>query len=325
MTSFWDKIRSFFGWGKKEETQLPPTGVTPEPNPEPLPPRPDPRPPIRLGGRRPPYGTSRIRPPVDGDMPPSDPFHHFFTWLEDDPEYKKIYRKIERASKNVCLSCKQPVSVDDALPLHSPLAIHRSCYKELYDDLASTSSVEEARRRFQETPGKIALLYWTLAHWPTYPPDWEVRRERILKRDNYACKKCGESEELLHIHHKKPIDQGGLHTSSNLICLCWHCHEKAHGRPIDVNKTKDRDGKERESSFSKKMRLLKQAMQEHKTVHFHYLDTYGVESDRDFMPQIWANPKEHHGVICVRGYCYLRNADRTFIVHRISRLTINDE
>ena len=54
---------------------------------------------------------------------PSDPFHHFFTWLEDDPEYKKIYRKIERASKSVCLSCKQSVDAEECLPLHSPLVL----------------------------------------------------------------------------------------------------------------------------------------------------------------------------------------------------------
>ncbi|MBQ9526266.1 MAG: WYL domain-containing protein [Fretibacterium sp.] len=319
MTSFWDKIRSFFGWGKKEETQLPPTGVTPEPNPEPLPPRPDPRPPIRLGGRRPPYGTSRIRPPVDGDMPPSDPFHHFFTWLEDDPEYKKIYRKIERASKNVCLSCKQPVSVDDALPLHSPLAIHRSCYKERYDDLASTSSVEEARRRFQETPGKIALLYWTLAHWPTYPPDWEVRRERILKRDHYTCQECG-SKNNLHIHHKIHIEDGGHHTSENLICLCKSCHEKAHGgRPIEPPDDPARDPMNpKPNHFTKTVRLLSNAIQEKQTVSFHYRDQKGEETDRTFSPQAFMT---RHGYLCVKGFCHLRNDLRTFSVYRISKLT----
>lgn len=302
--TFFDRILIFLGLKGTRPVVPPPapdTGTSPDPDPRPTPPKP------------------RPHPPVDGDTIPSDPFHQFFTWLEDTPEYKEIYKRIERASKNVCLSCKQPVDVADALPLHSPLAIHRHCYEKLYDDLASTSSVEEAHRRFQDVPGKVSLLYWTLTHWPTYPPDWEIRRRRILERDHYTCQKCGESEELLHVHHKKPIEDGGLHTSKNLICLCWHCHEEEHGHPVDIH-----TGRKGESGFSKKMRILNQAMQGHKSVHFHYRDQKNKETDRNFTPQSWPNPNDYHGAVCISGYCHLRHDLRTFIVHRISRLTINE-
>jgi len=32
-------------------------------------------------------------------------------------------------------------------------------------------------------------------------PRWQKKRLKVLERDNWECKQCGEKEETLHIHH----------------------------------------------------------------------------------------------------------------------------
>lgn len=62
-------------------------------------------------------------------------------------------------------------------------------------------------------------------------------REKIKKRDNYTCKKCGlsindEKNLLLEIDHIIPLSKGGLTTEENLQTLCWKCN-RAKGAKID--------------------------------------------------------------------------------------------
>lgn len=56
-------------------------------------------------------------------------------------------------------------------------------------------------------------------------------RERIKRRDGYACKSCGVSVKdepnlLLEIDHKVPLSRGGITTESNLQTLCWRCNRR---------------------------------------------------------------------------------------------------
>lgn len=62
---------------------------------------------------------------------------------------------------------------------------------------------------------------------------WEKCRERILKRDNYTCCRCGKKqyESELHVHHlnyypgKKPWE----YLDVDLMTLCKGCHAEEHG------------------------------------------------------------------------------------------------
>lgn len=66
-----------------------------------------------------------------------------------------------------------------------------------------------------------------------YPSDWDSRRRRVYKRDNYECQNCGKKgakrgNAELHAHHIVPISKGGSHKESNLTTLCRECHSKVH-------------------------------------------------------------------------------------------------
>jgi len=59
---------------------------------------------------------------------------------------------------------------------------------------------------------------------------WLVKKEKILKRDNYTCENCGDKNNLC-VHHLKYESYVPWETSDKyLITLCLKCHKKIHGR-----------------------------------------------------------------------------------------------
>ena len=68
-----------------------------------------------------------------------------------------------------------------------------------------------------------------------HPDDQADRRKRVLRRDDHQCRKCGGSRESLHVHHVRPISQGGSHDISNLEALCRSCHAKEHPTKVKLS------------------------------------------------------------------------------------------
>ncbi len=68
-------------------------------------------------------------------------------------------------------------------------------------------------------------------HERGYGSDWEKRRERILKRDNYLCQ-CEECKdngwltEANEVDHITPKAQGGTDDDWNLRAINNECHKK---------------------------------------------------------------------------------------------------
>lgn len=62
-------------------------------------------------------------------------------------------------------------------------------------------------------------------HWPGYPPFWDYLRAVVLNRDGGRCQVTGCPSRLeLHIHHERPISEGGSHCPENLVPLCDFHH-----------------------------------------------------------------------------------------------------
>ena len=51
------------------------------------------------------------------------------------------------------------------------------------------------------------------------------------------CKKCMRfhpwGNNIMHVHHIVPIVDGGTNDESNLVTLCWECHEEWHAHRED--------------------------------------------------------------------------------------------
>jgi 5-methylcytosine-specific restriction endonuclease McrA len=53
------------------------------------------------------------------------------------------------------------------------------------------------------------------------------RRRAVQQRDGRRCRRCG-GERGLHVHHVIYRSEGGNHEETNLITLCFGCHDRVH-------------------------------------------------------------------------------------------------
>src|SRR6266568_2945210 len=57
-------------------------------------------------------------------------------------------------------------------------------------------------------------------------PEWQERRQRILKRDGFRCQVCN-SPERLNVHHRD-YTRRGYENDTDLTTLCQGCHQVFH-------------------------------------------------------------------------------------------------
>jgi len=160
------------------------------------------------------------------------------------------------------------------------------------------------------------ILFNLYTFWPTYPPDWDDRRARILSKTQY-CEQCGEAYTKLHIHHRIPLSKGGNHAIDNLMLLCEDCHSKIHGG-LEFSYTNNQEI----GTFVKRLKLIRKAINEHNIIHFQYRKYNGEKSVRSIIPKGLKMIKKS---LCVYGYCYLRNDLRIFAIKRMRAVKIVSE
>jgi 5-methylcytosine-specific restriction endonuclease McrA len=55
------------------------------------------------------------------------------------------------------------------------------------------------------------------------------KRQYIQQRDGRRCRRCGiTARRNLHVHHVIYRSEGGNHEETNLITLCFGCHDRIH-------------------------------------------------------------------------------------------------
>lgn len=155
---------------------------------------------------------------------------------------------------------------------------------------------------------KLKLLY---DYWLSYPPDWEDRRDDLIEDSGGRCSFCGDTS-FLHVHHIQPISQGGSHLPENLIVLCESCHSLQHG-----SKSFSYNEKSNKTDLMLKIDEITNAIKNTCFLSFHYRKYNGEKSVRKIKPMDIINVG---GSICVKGYCYTRNAERIFAIKRMSRI-----
>lgn len=159
-------------------------------------------------------------------------------------------------------------------------------------------------------------------YYLSYPPDWDIRKEMVANRDGEACTTC-RSTGSLHLHHKNPLSKGGNNKISNLKLLCRDCHSSEHGGR-DFSETFSSN----ETAFSKRVSTLRYAIAQGKKVKFKYKKF----TDDDYVERIVtpsniiniAHRRDSGNTLCVKGFCELRNDDRTFALKRMKGLKIWD-
>ncbi len=167
--------------------------------------------------------------------------------------------------------------------------------------------IESSEKQLKYDTAELEYLY---DYWPTYPPDWESRTNRVISRD-VNCSECGYRRRL-HVHHIIRIGNGGNHLTSNLILLCSSCHSKKHlGKDFSGN---FQTGNTSPSSYSKRLALIKEAIANERAIKFNYTKYEGEKSKRTIKP---SELEQVGKSLCVRGWCFLRNDKRIFSIKRM--------
>lgn len=84
---------------------------------------------------------------------------------------------------------------------------------------------------------------WTGGKVYYYGANWDEQRDKARRRDNYACQRCGITEDdygrQLDVHHIVKFRMYGLdrfqeaNHIDNLICLCTACHRIVEGDSLE--------------------------------------------------------------------------------------------
>lgn len=95
-----------------------------------------------------------------------------------------------------------------------------------------------------------------------YPPDWQDRRQKVLKRDGYVCQGCSlrstrVDDIRFDVDHIVPKSDGGSHSLKNLQTLCRSCHASKHPRNQELKSRGQRfNNRNRASLLVRFVRLL---------------------------------------------------------------------
>jgi 5-methylcytosine-specific restriction endonuclease McrA len=265
----------------------------------------------------------RAASPTDGNLIDGSVFHQScYALLKEKLDY------LSRLEITLIAEIRQPLTFGDYVTM---LFSERRGREILQQKQSLKERIEETRSQLQATKATLIQVHDV---WPGYPPDWEERRS--LARDRaYGCAECGVGGTL-HLHHRRPIRQGGTHRLDNLVLLCVSCHSEAHGgKEFKYRGPQDVDDNA-PNLFEKKLALINHAISERRDVHFRYKKPDGTITARTVTPRelrkltvaelrFLLGPKvkiEREGRLCLFGYCHLRNEKRTFAIDRIYKLTL---
>jgi 5-methylcytosine-specific restriction endonuclease McrA len=66
---------------------------------------------------------------------------------------------------------------------------------------------------------------------------WRKVKRRALRRAGGHCLRCWRPSSDLHVHHVKPVSEGGSNQQRNAMVVCPDCHRALHrllGRPPEA-------------------------------------------------------------------------------------------
>ena len=189
-------------------------------------------------------------------------------------------------------------------------------------DVISEAEIEDLRVKL----GKLeSILSGVYDHLPCWPPDWEARREEIIRQNGSVCSHC-ESETEVYLLHDIPIFEGGTNELDNLTLICAACYRGMY-REVDIFGTSTL--KASQSEFSEPFAEIQSAIENNQKIQFDYKkprnkrwQTRVVVPERLFnIP----NSRESGETLCVEGFCELRQDTRVFALERMQELVVIED
>ena len=186
-------------------------------------------------------------------------------------------------------------------------------------DVMPTSEVEDLRVKLAKLESILDKLYDYL---PSWPPDWEKRRQMLIRENGSICSHCDEEQDV-YLVHDIPIFEGGTNELDDLTLICAECYRGMY-REVDIFGTSTL--KASQSEFSEQFADIQSAIDNGQKIQFDYKkpsnkrwQTRVVVPERLFnIP----NSRASGETLCVEGFCELRQNTRVFALERMQGLEV---
>ncbi|MDZ7816970.1 MAG: WYL domain-containing protein [Planctomycetota bacterium] len=155
------------------------------------------------------------------------------------------------------------------------------------------------------------------------PPDWSEREQKVAKRHDGKCCKCGGTINCRAFHRTAP-SMGGNNTLGNLEYVCSNCRSSERGEHDTFD-----EFSEYEREYTRYVSKIRFAIMNHLKLGLTYFRPKTRETtERVIEPYslvLIPYVKTSGESLCVRGFCHLRMEVRTFAIPRILNLKLLDE
>lgn len=188
-------------------------------------------------------------------------------------------------------------------------------------DTMPTSEIEKLSAQLARLKSVLTALY---DHLPSWPPDWEERKQRLLRQNGSVCSYCKEEQDV-HLLHDIPIFEGGTNELDNLTLACAACYASMYK---DGALFGDFTLKESQSEFSEEVAEIQSAIDQSQKIQFDYKKPNAKKwMTRVVIPERLLNipnSRESGETLCVEGFCELRQDTRVFALERMQGLAVID-
>ena len=181
----------------------------------------------------------------------------------------------------------------------------------------------------EDLSAKLAKLKSVLTeiydHLPSWPPDWDERKRRLIRQKGSACSRC-EKEKDVYLLHDIPIFEGGTNELDNLALVCAACHASMY-REGDIFGTFTLNPSQ--SEFSEQFAEIRSAIDNHQKIQFDYKKPSAKTwTTRVVVPERLLNipnNRDSGETLCIEGFCELRQDTRVFALERMQGLEVIED
>ena len=189
-------------------------------------------------------------------------------------------------------------------------------------DVASEAEIEDLRAKLAKLKSVLTPIY---DHLPSWPPDWDERRRRVIRQNGSVCSRCKKEKEV-YLLHDIPIFEGGTNELENLTLVCAACHASAY-KEFDIFGTFTLNPSQ--SEFSEQVAEIQSAIDSHQKIQFDYKKPRAKKwMTRVVVPERLLNipnSRESGETLCVEGFCELRQDTRVFALERMQALEVVED
>jgi hypothetical protein len=189
-------------------------------------------------------------------------------------------------------------------------------------DVTPEAEIEGLSIEFAKLKSFLTSIYDYL---PSWPPDWNERKRKLIRQNGSICSNC-EEERRVYLQHEIPLCQGGTNELENLELICAACHANTYGkgnifRSFSLNPS--------QAEFAKQAAEIQFAIDNHRKILFNYKKPRDRRwTTRVVVPERLLNilnNRDSGETLCVEGFCELRQDTRVFALERMQVLEVIED